>query len=100
MMLMTLMLPIQVQVIPEYILFAKLGLLNTFWPLLLPRIGGQAFFIFLIMQFIRGIPRELDDAAQIDGCGRFGIFWRLILPLILPAPLAPGYFPFHFAPRT
>src|SRR5216683_2116688 len=78
MMLMTLMLPIQVQVIPEYILFTKLGLLNTFWPLLLPRIGGQAFFIFLIMQFIRGIPRELDDAAQIDGCGQFGIFWRII----------------------
>ena len=82
-MIMTLMLPVQVQVIPEYILFAKLGWLNTFWPLLLPRIGGQAFFIFMIMQFIRGIPRELDDAAAIDGCGQFGIFWRIIVPLRL-----------------
>jgi len=75
-MLLTLMLPIQVQVIPEYIVFSKLGLLNKFWPLLLPRVSGQAFFIFMIMQFIRGIPRELDDAAAIDGCNEFSIFWR------------------------
>src|SRR5207244_9652815 len=80
MMLLTLMLPIQVQVIPEYIVFSKLGLLNTFWPLLLPRVGGQAFFIFMIMQFIRGVPRELDDAAAIDGCGQFGVFWRIMVP--------------------
>jgi multiple sugar transport system permease protein len=96
MMLMTLMLPIQVQVIPEYILFAKLGFLNTFWPLLLPRIGGQAFFIFMIMQFIRGIPRELDDAASIDGCGPFGIFWRIIVPLISPALVTAAIFSFYF----
>jgi multiple sugar transport system permease protein len=96
MMLMTLMLPIQVQVIPEYILFAKLGFLNTFWPLLLPRIGGQAFFIFMIMQFIRGIPRELDDAAAIDGCGELGIFWRIIVPLISPALVTAAIFSFYF----
>ena len=96
MMLITLMLPIQVQVVPEYILFTKLGLLNTFWPLLLPRIGGQAFFIFLIMQFIRGIPRELDDAASIDGCGQFSIFWRIIVPLISPALMTAAIFSFYF----
>ncbi len=96
MMLMTLMLPIQVQVIPEYILFSKLGFLNTFWPLLLPRIGGQAFFIFMIMQFIRGIPRELDDAAAIDGCGELGIFWRIIVPLISPALVTAAIFSFYF----
>jgi ABC-type glycerol-3-phosphate transport system permease component len=95
-MLMTLMLPEQVQVIPEYILFAKLGWLNTFWPLLLPRIGGQAFFIFMIMQFIRGIPRELDDAAAIDGCGELGIFVRIILPLISPALMTAAIFSFYF----
>jgi multiple sugar transport system permease protein len=95
-MLMTLMLPVQVQVIPEYILFAKLGWLNTFWPLLLPRIGGQAFFIFMIMQFIRGIPRELDDAAAIDGCGQFGIFFRIIVPLITPALMTAAIFSFYF----
>jgi multiple sugar transport system permease protein len=96
MMLLTLMLPIQVQVIPEYILFSKLGFLNTFWPLLLPRIGGQAFFIFMIMQFIRGIPRELDDAAAIDGCGEFGVFWRIIVPLISPALMTAAIFSFYF----
>jgi multiple sugar transport system permease protein len=96
MMLLTLMLPIQVQVIPEYIVFSKLGLLNTFWPLLLPRVGGQAFFIFMIMQFIRGIPRELDDAAAIDGCGQFGVFWRIIVPLISPALVTAAIFSFYF----
>src|SRR5262249_5165006 len=96
MMLLTLMLPIQVQVIPEYIVFSKLGLLNTFWPLLLPRVGGQAFFIFMIMQFIRGIPRELDDAAAIDGCGEFGIFFRIVVPLITPALMTAAIFSFYF----
>jgi multiple sugar transport system permease protein len=95
-MLLTLMLPVQVQVIPEYIVFSKLGLLNTFWPLLLPRIGGQAFFIFMIMQFIRGIPRELDDAAAIDGCGEIGIFWRIVVPLITPAVMTAAIFSFYF----
>jgi multiple sugar transport system permease protein len=95
-MIMTLMLPIQVQVIPEYILFAKLGWLNTFWPLLLPRVGGQAFFIFMIMQFIRGIPRELDDAAAIDGCSEFGIFWQIIMPLVTPALVTAAIFSFYF----
>ena len=95
-MLMTLMLPIQVQVIPEYIFFSKLGWLNTFWPLLLPRIGGQAFFIFMIMQFIRSIPRELDDAASIDGCNEFGIFWRIVVPLITPALVTAAIFSFYF----
>ena len=96
MMLLTLMLPIQVQVVPEYIVFSKLGLLNTFWPLLLPRIGGQAFFIFMVMQFIRGIPRELDDAAAIDGCGQFGTFSRIIVPLISPALVTAAIFYFYF----
>ena len=95
-MLITLMLPVQVQVVPEYILFSKLGLVNTFWPLLLPRIGGQAFFIFMIMQFIRGIPRELDDAAAIDGCNEFGVFWRVMVPLISPALVTAAIFSFYF----
>ena len=95
-MLVTLMLPIQITVIPEYIVFSKLGLLNSFWPLLLPRVGGQAFFIFMIMQFIRGIPRELDDAAAIDGCNEFGIFWRIMVPLISPALVTAAIFSFYF----
>ena len=74
------MLPVQVQIIPQYIIFSRIGWINTFLPLLLPRIGGTAFFIFMIMQFIRGIPIEMDEAAEIDGCGKVGIFFRIILP--------------------
>lgn len=96
-MLMTLMLPIQVQIIPQYIVFSNLKLINTFYPLLLPKFCGQAFFIFLIMQFIRGIPRELDEAAEIDGCGRIGIFFRIILPLIKPALITSAIFSFYWS---
>ncbi len=95
-MMSTLLLPVQVQIIPQYIVFTKLGWLNTFLPLLLPRFGGQAFFIFLIMQFIRGIPAELDDAAAIDGCSKAGIFFRVILPLITPVLVAAAIFSFYF----
>lgn len=95
-MLMTLMLPYQVTVIPQYIFFSKLNMLNTFYPLLLPRLGGQAFFIFMIMQFIRGIPKELDEAAEIDGCGKVGIFFRIILPLIQPALITATIFSFYW----
>jgi multiple sugar transport system permease protein len=59
---------------------------DTFWPLILPKfLAVDAFFIFLVVQFIRGLPRSLDDAAAIDGCGPFGTFWRIILPLLGPA---------------
>ncbi len=96
-MLMTLMLPIQVQIIPQYIVFSQLKLINTFYPLLLPKFCGQAFFIFLIMQFIRGIPKELDEAAEIDGCSRLGIFFRIILPLIQPALITSAIFSFYWS---
>jgi multiple sugar transport system permease protein len=96
-MLMTLMLPVQVTIIPQYVAFVNLlELRNSFLPLLLPRMGGQAFFIFMIMQFIRGIPKELDEAAEIDGCGRFGIFFRIILPLIQPALITAAIFSFYW----
>ena len=95
-MILTLMLPAQVQLIPQYILFNKLGWLNTYLPLLVPRFCGQAFFIFLIMQFIRGIPRELDEAAEIDGCSRIGIFFRIILPLVQPALITAAIFAFYW----
>lgn len=95
-MLMTLMLPSQVTIIPQYIVFSKLNLLNTFYPLLLPRFCGQAFFIFMIMQFIRGISRELDEAAEIDGCGPVGFFFRIILPLIRPVLFTAAIFSFYW----
>jgi len=96
-MLMTLMLPVQVQIIPQYVMFSKLNLINTFYPLLLPKFCGQAFFIFLIMQFIRGIPKELDEAAELDGCSQVGIFFRIILPLIKPALITSAIFSFYWS---
>ena len=98
-MLATLMLPVQIQIIPRYILFTQLGWVNTFWPLLLPRFlgqAGQAFFIFMIVQFIRGIPIELDEAASIDGMGSFGIFAHVIMPLVKPALVTASIFSFYW----
>lgn len=95
-MMMTLMLPSQVLLIPQYIIFSQLDWLNTFLPLLLPRLGGEVFFIFLIIQFIRGIPIDLDEAALIDGCGKAGIFFRIILPEIKPALVTAAIFSFYF----
>jgi multiple sugar transport system permease protein len=85
-MLLTIMLPIHVVIVPQYILFSHLGWINTFLPLIVPKLlATDAFFVFLMVQFIRGIPRELDEAARIDGCGRGSIFLRVILPLMVPA---------------
>ena len=85
-MLLTIMLPFQVTLVPQYIMFSWVHLLNTVWPLILPKIlGTDSFFIFLMVQFIRAIPRELDEAARIDGCGHPRIFFRVILPLMTPA---------------
>ncbi|WP_405060122.1 carbohydrate ABC transporter permease [Kribbella sp. NBC_01505] len=85
-MLLSIMLPIHVVIVPQYILFSHVGWINTFLPLIVPKLlATDAFFVFLMVQFIRGIPRELDEAATIDGCGRAGIFLRVILPLMVPA---------------
>lgn len=91
----TIMLPVQITLIPQYIIFNELDLVNTFVPLMLPGLmGGQPFFIFLLIQFIRGIPRELDEAAIVDGCSKFGIYWRIILPLLKPALVTVALFCF------
>jgi multiple sugar transport system permease protein len=84
-MMATLMLPSQILLIPQYILFQKLKWINTYKPLIVPSFFGSAFFIFMIMQFIQSLPKELDEAAIIDGCTRYGIFTRIVLPLIGPA---------------
>jgi multiple sugar transport system permease protein len=85
-MLLSIMLPIHVVIVPQYILFSQAGWINTFLPLIVPKLlATDAFFVFLMVQFIRGIPRELDEAARIDGCGRGGIYLRVILPLMVPA---------------
>ena len=85
-MLLTIMLPFHVVIVPQYILFSQIGWVNTFWPLIVPKLlATDAFFVFLMVQFIRGIPKELDEAARIDGAGHPRIFLRVILPLMVPA---------------
>ena len=80
--LTTLMLPFQVIMIPQFILFRELKWLDTYLPLVVPAFfGGSAFNIFLLRQYFMTISPELDDAAIIDGCSRFGVYWRIILPL-------------------
>ena len=83
--LSTMMLPEQVTLIPSFLLFKYLRWLNTYKPLLVPAFTGVPFFIFLLRQFYMTLPIELDEAARIDGCGRLGILWRIILPLSKPA---------------
>ena len=81
----TMLLPYPVTIIPLYVVFAKVNLIGTFAPLILPSFFGNAFFIFLLRQFFLTMPRELDEAARIDGAGHFLIFLRIILPLARPA---------------
>ena len=83
--LSTMMLPAQVTMIPLFILFSKLGWINTYKPLIVPQFFANAYFIFLMRQFYSTIPRDLDDAARIDGCGVLGLFFRIMLPLTKPA---------------
>jgi multiple sugar transport system permease protein len=84
--LVTMMLPMQVTMIPVFVLFKELGWLNTFKPLVVPAFfGGGAFNIFLLRQFFLGIPKDLADAARIDGCSEFRIYWNIMLPLARPA---------------
>ena len=94
-MLMTVMLPIHVVIVPQYIIFSQLGWVNTFIPLILPKLlATDAFFVFLMVQFIRGLPKELDEAARIDGCGHVRTFTKIILPLMLPALATTAIFTF------
>ena len=94
-MLGSMMLPIHVIIVPQYILFSELDWINTFWPLIVPKLlATDGFFIFLMVQFIRGLPRELDESARIDGCGHWGIFWRIIMPLSVPALATTAIFTF------
>ncbi len=92
--LATLMLPPQVTLIPVFLIYKSLGWYNTLLPLWVPAFFGNAFYIFLLRQFMKGIPRDLEDSARIDGCGYPGIYGRIILPLIKPALAAIAIFTF------
>lgn len=92
--LATMMIPYQVTLIPMYIVFNKLGWINTFKPLIVPFFFGTPFYIFLLRQFFMTIPMELSDAAKIDGCSEFRIYWQIILPLVIPALAVVALFQF------
>jgi multiple sugar transport system permease protein len=94
-MLLTLMLPSHALLVPQYVLYVGLDWVNTYLPLIVPKfLATDAFFIFLMVQFIRTIPRELDEAATIDGCGTFALFWHIIFPLLRPAIITTIIFTF------
>ena len=94
-MLGTLMLPYHVTLVPQYVLFLSLGWVDTILPLVVPKfLAVDAFFIFLMVQFFRGLPRELDEAARMDGCGPWRIYWRIILPLSTPVLATAAIFSF------
>jgi ABC-type glycerol-3-phosphate transport system permease component len=83
-MLSTMMLPAQVTMIPVFILFKSLGMIDSFWPLVLPAWLASPFFVFMFRQFFAQVPEELLEAARIDGCSNFRIYWQIMLPLSLP----------------
>lgn len=94
-MLATLMLPFHVTLIPQYILFNKLGWINTYLPFIVPKfLGVQAFFVFLLVQYMRTIPNEIMESARIDGASKIGIYLRLMMPLSVPALITTGILTF------
>lgn len=94
-MLSTMMLPPHITLIPQFILFKEIGWLNTFLPLIVPAFFGGPWLTFLVRQYLMTIPRDLDDAARIDGCSDWGVFSRIILPLSMPAVIIVVIFVFN-----
>jgi multiple sugar transport system permease protein len=95
MMLGTLMLPYHVTLVPQYVMFLQFGWVNSFLPLIIPKfLAVDAFFVFLMVQFFRGIPREIDEAAIMDGCGPWRIYWKIMLPLSTPVLATAAIFSF------
>jgi multiple sugar transport system permease protein len=94
-MMITLMLPAHVTLVPRYILFNTFGWVGSLLPIIVPKfMATDAFFVFLLVQFIRSLPKELDEAATIDGCGKLGVFLRIIVPNTLPALVTVALFTF------
>ena len=94
-MLVTLMLPGHVTIVPRYILFNTFGWVGTYLPIIVPKfMATDAFFVFLLVQFMRSLPKEMEEAAIIDGCGKWGVLIRIIVPLALPALVTTALFTF------
>lgn len=94
-MMSTMMIPFIVRLVPLFVIFRKLGWINTFLPLTVPAFFGTPFFIFLVRQFFLTIPEELTDAAKIDGCSHLGLWWRIMLPLCAPVLAVVAIFAFQ-----
>lgn len=95
--LATMMLPGQITLIPVFVMFTKLGLYDTFWPLIIPQFFGSAYNIFFTRQFVTAVPGQLYEAAEIDGLSYFGIYRKIVLPLVKPALCAIAIFTFNWA---
>jgi multiple sugar transport system permease protein len=94
-MLLTMMVPVYVILVPQYVVFSQIGWVNTFLPLIVPKfLATDAFFVFLMVQFFRSLPRELDEAAKIDGAGYWRIYFRILLPISVPALATTAIFTF------
>ena len=93
---MTMMIPSQVMVVPQYIILKHLGLSDTLLSMMLPWVFGHGFFIFLIAQYMRGIPRDLDEAAMLDGCSKAGILFKIMFPIVKPAIVTACIFAFYW----
>ncbi len=95
-MLSTMMVPVWVTMVPTFILFSQLDWLDTYLPILVPQFFAVPFFTFLLRQFFMAVPFEMEEAARIDGCSSFGLFWRIFLPLSIPALATVAIFSFFF----
>ncbi|KAE9776513.1 ABC transporter permease subunit, partial [Escherichia coli] len=79
----TMLLPSTVLLIPQYLMFREMGMLNSYMPLYLPlAFATQGFFVFMLIQFLRGVPRDMEEAAQIDGCNSFQVLWYVVVPIL------------------
>ncbi|PTW00938.1 carbohydrate ABC transporter membrane protein 2 (CUT1 family) [Halanaerobium saccharolyticum] len=96
-MIATVLVPGQILRIPQYIMFNQWGWVGSYLPVILPQMLPVPFFTFLMVQFVRGIPTELDEAAEIDGCSKFGIFFKIILPNLKPVLVTAGIFRFYWS---
>ncbi len=94
-MMLSIMLPTHVTTIPRYVMFNNFGWVDSYLPLIAPKLlATDAFFVFLLVQFVRGLPKDLDESATLDGCGKVGIFFRIIVPLCVPAMVTTALFSF------
>ncbi len=87
MILGVMLLPVQTMLVPRFIVLKQFGLINNYWGLILPTVGGGAFGIFLMRQFMLSVPTEMMEAGRMDGCNEFALFWRVVLPTMKAAVL-------------